>query len=120
LYGGLLHFQQRRYDVVIQSFLASVFPLDIVLLAAAHAQEGSLSRARECIERLHQLAGRQHVTPPAEGFPAAGMGNFDLALQCLDEAINHKTKFVNLLAVEPFFHPRHADRRFPRLLKSST
>jgi adenylate cyclase len=117
LYGGLLHFQQRRYDLVIQSFSASVSPLDIGVLAAAHAQEGSLSRAGECIERLHQLAGRQYVTPLAEAFAAAGMGDFDLALQCLDEAISHKTNFVNLLAVEPFFHPLHADRRFARLLK---
>jgi hypothetical protein len=27
------------------------------------------------------------------------MGDFDLALQSLDEAINHKTNFVNLLAI---------------------
>jgi serine/threonine-protein kinase len=45
------------------------------------------------------------------------MRNFDLAFQCLDKAINDKTNFINLLAVEPFFHPLHADRRFARLLK---
>jgi serine/threonine-protein kinase len=91
--------------------------LDIGLLAAGHARQGSLSRAEECIERLHQLAGRQYVTPLSEGFAAVGMGDFDLALQCLGEAINHKTNFVNLLAIEPFFHPLHADRRFAKLLK---
>ena len=117
LYEGLLHFQQRRYDAVIQSLSPSVSPLDIGLLAAAHAQEGSLSRAGECIERLHQLAGRQFVTPLAEGFAALGMGDIDLAFQCLDDAIHHKTNFVNLLAIEPFFHPLHADRRFATLLK---
>ena len=116
-YEGLLHFQQRRYDPVIQSLSPSVSALDIGLLAAAHAQEGSLSRAGECVERLHRLARRQYVTPLAEAFAAIGMGDFDLALQCLDEAISHKTNFVNLLAVEPFFHPLHADRRFARLLK---
>jgi serine/threonine-protein kinase len=117
LYEGLLHFQQQRYDAVIQCLAPSASPLDIGLLAAGHAQEGSLSRAEECIERLHQLAGRQYVTPLAEGFAAVGMGDFDLAFQCLDEAVNHKTNFVNLLAVEPFFHPLHADRRFAKLLK---
>jgi serine/threonine-protein kinase len=116
-YEGLLHFQQQRYDAVIRCLSPSASPLDIGLLAAGHAQEGSLSRAEECIERLHQLAGRQYVTPLAEGFAAVGKGDFDLALQCLDEAINHKTNFVNLLAVEPFFHPLHADRRFAKLLK---
>jgi adenylate cyclase len=117
LYEGLLHFQQQRYDAVIRCLSPSVSPLDIGLLAAAHAREGSLSRAGECIERLHQLAGRQYVTPLAEGFAAVGMGDFDLALQRLDEAINHKTNFVNLLGIEPFFRPLHADRRFARLLK---
>jgi adenylate cyclase len=117
LYEGLLHFQQQRYDAVIQCLSPSASPLDIGLLAAGHARQGSLSRAEECIERLHQLAGRQYVTPLAEGFAAVGMGDFDLALQCLDEAINHKTNFVSLLAIEPFFHPLHADRRFAKLLK---
>jgi serine/threonine-protein kinase len=116
-YEGLLHFQQQRYDAVIQCLSPSVSPLDIGLLAAAHAQEGSLSRTEECIERLHQLAARQYVTPLAEGFAAIGMGDFDLAFKRLDEAINHKTIFINLLAVEPFFHPLVADRRFAKLLK---
>ena len=117
LYEGLLHFQQQRYDAVIQYLSTSTSPLDIGLLAAAHAQEGSLSRAEECIKRLHQLTARQYVTPLAEGFAAVGMGDFDLALQCLDGAIDHKTNFVNLLAIEPFFRPLHTDRRFAKLLK---
>ena len=117
LYEGLLHFQQQNYDAVIQCLSPSVSPLDIGLLAAAHAKEGGLSRTEECIERLHQLAARQYVTPLAEGFAAIGMGDFDLAFKRLDEAINHKTIFINLLAVEPFFHPLVADRRFAKLLK---
>jgi serine/threonine-protein kinase len=40
-----------------------------------------------------------------------------VALRWLDEAIDHKTNFVNLLAIEPFFHPLQADRRFANLLK---
>jgi serine/threonine-protein kinase len=117
LYEGLLHFQQQRYDAVIQCLSLSASPLDIGLLATAHAQAGSLVRAEQCIERLHQLAARQYVTPLAEGFAAIGMSDFDLAFKCLDEAIDHKTNFVNLLAVEPFFHLLHDDRRFAKLLK---
>jgi serine/threonine-protein kinase len=117
LYEGLLLFQQRRYDTAIECLSSSQTPLHIGLLAAAHAQEGSSSRAEECVERLRELAGRQYVTPLAEGFAAVGMGDFDLALRRLDETIDHKTNFVNLLAVEPYFHPLHTDRRFARLLK---
>jgi serine/threonine-protein kinase len=116
-YEGLLNFRQRRYDVVIQCLSPSLSPLDIGLVAAAHAQAGNLSGSEECIARLHQLASRQYVTPLAEGFAAIGMGDLDLAFQFLDEAINHKTNFLNLLAMEPFFTPLHADRRFAKLLK---
>jgi serine/threonine-protein kinase len=91
--------------------------LDIGLVAAAHAQASNPSGAEECIARLQKLASRQYVTPLAEGFAAIGMRDLDLAFQCLDEAINHKTNFMNLLAVEPFFTPLHADRRFTKLLK---
>jgi adenylate cyclase len=116
-YQGLLHFQQQRYDAVIECLSRSVSPLDIGLLAAAHARAGSLSRAGECMDRLHQIAGQQYVTPLAEGFAAVGMGDLELALQRLDEAIDHKTNFVNLLAIEPFFHPLHAHKKFAKLLK---
>jgi serine/threonine-protein kinase len=116
-YDGLLHFQQQQYGTVIQRLSASISPLDIGLVAAAHVREGSLAQAEEYLERLHQLATRQYVTPLAEGFAAIGMGDFDLAFRRLDEAIDHKTNFMNLLAVEPFFHPLRADRRFTKLLK---
>jgi serine/threonine-protein kinase len=63
------------------------------------------------------MAHTQYVTPLAEAFAATGMENFDVAFQRLDEAIDHKTAFVNLLAVEPFFEPLRSDRRFTSLLK---
>jgi serine/threonine-protein kinase len=116
-YEGLLNFQRQRYDTVIRCLSPSVSPLDIGLVAAAYARAAELSRAEECIASLHQLASRQYVTPLAEGFAAIGIGDFDLAFHCLDEAVNHKTNFMNLLAVEPFFTPLHADRRFAKLLK---
>jgi serine/threonine-protein kinase len=116
-YEGLVQIEQQRYDAAIQCLSPSVAPFGIGLLAAAHAQGGSHSRAEECVARLDQLAASQYVTPLAKAFAAIGMGDLNLAFQSLDEAINHKTNFVNLLAIEPFFHPLHADSRFARLLK---
>jgi serine/threonine-protein kinase len=116
-YEGLLHFQQQHYDAVIACLSLSASPLDIGLLAAAYAREGSLPQAEECVERLHQLAARQYVTPLAEGFAAIGMEDFDLAFQLLEEAIDHKTNFMNLLAVEPFFQPLLAGRKSAGLLR---
>ena len=51
-------------------------------------------------------------------FAAVGMGDHDLAFQRLEEAIEHKTNFVNLLAIEPFFQPLRTDGRFSILLKT--
>jgi len=118
LYDGLLRFQQKDYDGVIQCLFSSSIPLHIGLMAAAHARKGSESEARKCIEELSRLAERQYVTPLAVAFAAIGAGDHDLAFQRLEEAIEHKTNFVNLLAVEPFFAPLRSDSRFSRLLQT--
>lgn len=115
-YEGLVQIQQQRHDAAIQCLSQSIAPLDIGLLAAAYAQEGSRSRAEDCVARLDQLTATQYVTPLAKAFAAIGMGDYDLAFESLEEAINHKTNFVNLLAIEPFFNPLRTDSRFARLL----
>lgn len=116
-YEGLLHFQQRDYDAAVQCLSPSLLPLDIGLLAATHARQGNVSRAEQCLEKLGRLAPKQYVTPLAEGFAAIGMGDFDLAFQRLEEALDHKTNFVDLLGIEPFFNPLRSDGRFTKLLK---
>src|SRR5262249_50405995 len=118
LYDGLLRFQQKDYDGVLQCLSSSSVPLDIGLMAAAHARKGSESQARKCIEELSRLAARQYVTPLAEAFAAIGIGDHDLAFQRLQEAIEHKTNIVNLLAVEPIFAPLRSDSRFSGLLQT--
>ncbi|HEX4166107.1 MAG TPA: hypothetical protein VHZ55_11595 [Bryobacteraceae bacterium] len=116
-YEGLLHYQEQNYDRVIRCLSLSDFPFDIGVLAAAYARKGSELGARQCIEKLSRLAKNQYVTPLAEAFAAIGMKHFDLAFQRLNEAIDDKTAFVNLLAIEPFFNPLHSDARFTNLLK---
>jgi serine/threonine-protein kinase len=117
LYDGLLHFQQKDYDGVIQCLSGSPVPLHIGLMAAACARKGSQARARKSLAELTRLAEKQYVTPLAEAFAAIGIGDHDLAFNRLEEAIEHKTNFVNLLAVEPFFEPLRGDDRFAKLLK---
>jgi adenylate cyclase len=116
-YLGLLRFRQASYDGVVECLSQSGFPLDIGLLAAAYARQGYESQARECVERLRRLPALQYVSPLAEAFAAIGMKDFDLAFERLNEAIEDKTAFVNLLAIEPFFEPLRSDARFTKLLK---
>ncbi|MBV8812611.1 MAG: hypothetical protein JO033_28400 [Acidobacteriaceae bacterium] len=116
-YKGLLHYQQQNYDRVIHCLSLSDFPLDIGLLAAASARKGCELGAQQCIEKLRRLTQSLYVSPLAEAFAALGMEDFDLAFQRLEQAIDDKTGFVNLLAVEPFFEPLRRDPRFTSLLK---
>ncbi len=116
-YKALLHFQQRDYGAAVESLRPTRLPLNIGLLAAAYALEGSRPRAEKCVEELRRLAANQYVTPLAEALAAIGLEDFDLAFQRLDEAIDHKTNFVNLLPADPFFYPLRSDRRFARILK---
>jgi adenylate cyclase len=116
-YQGLLRFRQENYDGTVECLSQSRFPLDIGLLAAAYVRQGCESRARECVERLSRLAAVQYVSPLAEAFAAIGMKDFDLAFERVSRAIEDKTAFVNLLAIEPFFEPLRSDARFTKLLK---
>jgi adenylate cyclase len=116
-YKGLLRFRQEDYRGAVECLSNSEFPWDIGVLAAAYARLGRKTLARECVARLGKLAGLQYLNPLAEAFAAIGMKHFDLAFQRLNEAIDDKTAFVNLLAIEPFFEPLRSDQRFTNLLK---
>jgi adenylate cyclase len=116
-YKGLLRFRQEDYRGAVECLSNSEFPWDIGVLAAAYARLGRKTLARECVARLGKLAGLQYLNPLAEAFAAIGMKDFDLAFQRLNEAIDDKTAFVNLLAIEPFFEPLRSDQRFTNLLK---
>jgi serine/threonine-protein kinase len=114
---ALLCLRREDYQQVVRRLSSSEAPLDIGLLAAAQARLGGRPAAEECLDRLRRLAESQFVTPLGEGLAAIGMSDFDLAFRRLEEAIQHRTNFVNMLAVEPFFDPLRSDRRFPKLLR---
>ena len=116
-YEGLLRFQQEDYEGVVQCLSPSLAPMDIAVLSAAYARQASRSRSDECVEKLRKCSQTRYITPLAEAFAAIGRGDLDLAFQRLDEAIEHKTIFINLLGIEPFFNPLRRDDRFTKLLK---
>ena len=70
-----------------------------------------------CVAKLHGLARTKFVTPLAEALASIGMHNLNLAFQRLSDAIEHRTNFINLLAVDPYFDPLRKDFRFRKLLR---
>lgn len=116
-YQGLLQFRRQDFEDVVKKLSRSAAPLDIGLLAAAHARQNRVSRAEASIERLARMATVQYITPLATALAAIGMKDHDLAFQRLEQAVDHKTNFVNMLGIEPFFEPLRPDGRFRNLLK---
>jgi adenylate cyclase len=116
-YKGLLCFQQQDFGAAVECLQLSRFPLNIGLLAATYARQGDRSQAEKCVEELRQFAASQYVTPLAEALAAIGLNDFDLVFRRLNDAINHKTNFIDLIGVEPLFQPLRGDRRFTNLLK---
>ncbi|MDX2181170.1 MAG: tetratricopeptide repeat protein [Bryobacteraceae bacterium] len=116
-YEGLMHFGQEDYESVVQRLSASTAPLDLGVLAAAHIRLGRRQAAAECVETLRRSAQTMFVTPLGEALATIAMNDLDSAFRLLSEAIDHRTNFINLLAVEPFFDPLRKDSRFPKLLK---
>ncbi len=117
LYQGLLQFRRQEYAAVVSNLSRSADPLHIGLVAASYARQSRLSRAKACIEKLARMAKLQYVTPLAQALAAVGIGDHHLAFQRLEEAVDQKTNFVNMLGVEPFFDPLRHDCRFTNLLK---
>jgi len=111
-YGALLQFRQENYRGIAESLRNSAAPLELGLCAAALARLGDREAARECVGRIRRLRETKFVTPLGEALAALGMGDREAALELLGEAIEHRTNFVNLLAVEPYFHPLRNERRF--------
>jgi serine/threonine-protein kinase len=116
-YEGLLFLRLEDHQQAARRLSSSGVPLDIGLLAAAHARLGARSAAEKSLARLRKLAESQYVTPLGIGLAAIGMSDFELAFRKLEEAIEDRTNFVNMLAGEPFFDPLRGDSRFPKLLK---
>ena len=118
LYAALVRYRNGRYAEVIRTLTAFQAPLEIGMLGAALGRSGSRARAQECRDRLDRLAVDQYVTPLAMGMCAIGMGDTDDAFHFLNAAVEDRTNFINLVAVDPFFSPLAKDPRFSQLLRA--
>jgi hypothetical protein len=80
-----------------------------------HAATGRREAARKELERLKLLSREQHVSPWHPAMIHLALGEYDPALDLLEQAYRDRDWRVRLLPVEPFFDPIRTNPRFAAL-----
>jgi DNA-binding winged helix-turn-helix (wHTH) protein len=88
----------------------------LALLIFALAKNGDRARARRAVADLATLARQRYVSPMARALAHIGLGEIDVALAFIEEAVARFDPWAAYLAVDPFLDAVRDDSRFVRLL----
>jgi serine/threonine-protein kinase len=119
---GLSYQQTGRMAQAIASFRTaiSLSPFKTTMTATlghALAQSGDLAGARSILADFAQEATHRYVSPLDRALVHTGLGEHDLAFQCLDQARAERSSRMIFLGVEPMFDALRPDPRFAALLE---
>ena len=92
-------------------------PSLLSLGAYSYAAAGQPDRARQMLERLRQLSGRQYVSPWDMATVYVGLGEKDEAFRWLERAYEDRVWLMGLLAIEPALASLRPDPRFDDLAR---
>jgi tetratricopeptide (TPR) repeat protein len=87
----------------------------IAALAHAHARAGQRAQATRLLAGLHARAKRSYVCPVDIAIAYTGLGDFEAALDHLEQAVAQRSSELIYLGVEPRFDPLRARPRFRRI-----
>jgi DNA-binding winged helix-turn-helix (wHTH) protein len=82
----------------------------------ALAKSGDRARARRAVTDLAALARQRYVSPMARAIAHIGLGEIDVAIPFLEEAIGRFDPWAAYLVVDPIVDDVRDDPRFKRLL----
>jgi len=91
-------------------------PLIIADLAYCYAVSGQPERARELLDRLHEMAELTYVSPISLAMVHVGLGEVDASFAELDRAYDQRAFFLVFVGLDTPFEPLHDDPRFTELL----
>jgi eukaryotic-like serine/threonine-protein kinase len=84
-------------------------------LGFVYAQAGEPRQAREVLTKLHEIGRHQYVPPIYSAAVYAGLGDTDLALECIERAARERNWQIALLHVDPFWDNLRGDPRLQKL-----
>lgn len=88
----------------------------LAMFIFALAKSGDRVRARRSVADLAALARQRYVSPMARAIAHIGLGEIDVAVSFLEEAIARFDPWAAYLPVDPFLDEVRDDARFRRLL----
>ena len=101
--------QKARQLVNTPDFLA--------LAGYVHGMTGNTTEARSILEKLRQLSKERHVAYFNLAMIHTGLGEKQLALECLEKAFNERAWELGQLEIDPMFESLRADPQFSDLAR---
>jgi TolB-like protein/tetratricopeptide (TPR) repeat protein len=119
---GLAYQAMGTHEEAILEFQNAVncsgsHPASIASLAHAYAKGGDVCRAKAALRELQLKARQRYVSPYWLALVHTGLGQQDLAFECLHKAHAERDVWLVWLKVEPRFDCLRRDPRFVELLR---
>lgn len=92
-------------------------PAAVAALARGFAIAGRLREAEESMADLKRMSRTRHISPYWFSMVYAGLGEFDLALESLEQAYQEHDAWLVWLKIEPRFDPLRRYAQFEELLR---
>lgn len=115
---GTVFEQQGRYEEAIETFLGRQVPTARYnwVLGYIYGIVGKHDEAREVLDYLQQKSKEKFVSPAMIAYVYIGLGDYDKALDLLNEAFETHGGRLIYLQVDPWLDPLRDDSRFQELL----
>jgi serine/threonine-protein kinase len=106
-----LAYQKRAVE------LSGGAPQMLGFLALTLTRLGKMTEARSLLERLREIAARTYVSPSSFAWAHIGLGEYDEAIQRLEQAIDDRDSMIIPIKTYAFLDPLRSDPRFAGLIR---
>jgi serine/threonine-protein kinase len=117
-----LHLQQGRYDAALNEMLKCrkdpQGALGLGILGVVLSRNGDTAGALSTLERLAEMSSGGYVDPLTSALVHVALGNFEAALECLENSLAERSPHALLLKVDPLFAEIRSESRFQNLVSS--
>jgi tetratricopeptide (TPR) repeat protein len=117
-----LHLQQGRYDAALNEMLKCrkdpQGALGLGILGVVLSRNGDKAGALSALERLAEMSSVGYVDPLTSALVHVALGNFEAALECLENSLAERSPHALLLKVDPLFAEIRSESRFQNLVSS--